>query len=83
MTEREMRKLDQELKQFAMKNFERPSNCRNLEQIRYYVRELSVKIDEMRRQFNYVPSSAYSLLAQYNAKQNSIIGMDFRKTYCS
>ena len=83
MTEREMRKIDQELKQFAMKNFERPSNCRNLEQIRYYVRELSVKIDEMRRQCNYVPSSGYSLLEQYNAKQNSSIGMDFRKTYCS
>ena len=77
-----MRKIDHELKQFAARNFEHPGNCRNLEQIRFYVRELSVKIEEMKRQFNYVPSSAYSLLAQYNAVQNSIIGMDFRKTYC-
>jgi hypothetical protein len=82
MTEKEMRRIDHELKQFTARNFERPGNCRNLEQIRFYVRELSVKIEEMKRQFNYVPSSAYSLLAQYNAMQNSIIGMDFRKTYC-
>ncbi|HEX5172148.1 MAG TPA: hypothetical protein VFW11_23390 [Cyclobacteriaceae bacterium] len=83
MTTKERQRIENELRKFAAQNFERPSNCRNLEQIRYYVRELSVKIEEMRNKFNYVPSSAYSLLAQYNAKQNSIIGTDFRKTYCS
>ena len=82
MTSREQRMIENELKQFTARNFEQPRNCRNLEQIRYYVRELSQKIEETKRTFNYVPNWAYSLLAQYNARQNSIIGMDFRKTYC-
>jgi hypothetical protein len=46
------------------------------------VRELSVKIEEMKFRFNYVPEIAYTMLAEYNAKQKSIIGMDFRGTYC-
>jgi len=82
MTEKEQKRIEQELRQFTLRNFERPGSCRNLEQIRFYVGELSQKIEEMKRQFGYVPNVAYSLLAQYNEKQNSIIGMDFRKTYC-
>lgn len=82
MTATERKKIEYELKQFTSKNFEQPAKCTNLEQIRYYVGELSQRIEEMKSKFNYVPNWAYSLLAQYNAKQNSIIGMDFRRTYC-
>jgi hypothetical protein len=82
MDKQERRKIDEELKRFAARNFKRPGKCSDLGQIRIYVRELSVKIEEMKFRFNYVPEIAYTLLTEYNAKQNSIIGMDFRKTYC-
>ncbi|HEY9049642.1 MAG TPA: hypothetical protein VIN08_27280 [Ohtaekwangia sp.] len=81
MTDYERKKIEMELKSFTSRNFERPSACRNLEQIRFYVRELCMKIDELEEQFNYVPQCAYALLAQYNAQQNAIIELDFRNTY--
>ena len=67
------KKVDTELQKFALRNFEKPADCKDLEQIRFYVRELCVKIEELERRFEYVPSSAYSLLAQYNSQQNSLI----------
>jgi hypothetical protein len=73
--------LDQELKRFTSRNFERPSDCRNLEQIRYYVQELCDKIRYYEQRFNYVPDWAYALLAQYNARQNAMICQDFIRTY--
>lgn len=81
MSDYEIKKLEMELKQFTSKNFEKPSRCRNLEQIRFYVRELCLKIEELETRFNYVPSSAYALLAQYNARQNSMLQADFVNTY--
>jgi SMC interacting uncharacterized protein involved in chromosome segregation len=82
MTAYEKERIDMELRQFALRNFERPSDCRNLEQIRFYVRELCEKIEDMDRRFNFVPNSAYSLLAQYNARQNNLLLMDFKSAYC-
>jgi hypothetical protein len=82
MTTVERRRIENELRKFTSDNFEQPARCTNLEQIRYYVAELSQRIEEMKDKFDYVPNWAYSLLAQYNAKQNSIIGIDFRRTYC-
>lgn len=81
MNDYERKKLEMELKNFTSRNFERPSNCRNLDQIRFYVRELCNKIEEYESRFNYVPSSAYSLLAQYNSVQNQMLYVDFRTTY--
>jgi hypothetical protein len=75
------KKVDTELQNFASRNFERPADCKDLEQIRFYVRELCMKIEELERRFEYVPSSAYSLLAQYNSQQNSIISKNFGETY--
>ena len=72
--------LEKELKTFTGKHFERPSECRNPEQVRFYIRELCDKIETLRRQFNYVPASAYRLLAAYNARQNSMVSYEFRKT---
>jgi hypothetical protein len=82
MTAYEMERIDMELRQFALRNFDRPAQCRNLEQIRFYVQELCSKIEEFEKRFNFVPNSAYSLLAQYNARQNSLLLSDFRSTYC-
>jgi hypothetical protein len=83
MTEYERKKIEMELKNFTSRNFERPSACRNQEQIRFYVRELCMKIDELEGKFNYAPQWAYTLLAQYNAQQNSLIQLEFRNTYSS
>jgi hypothetical protein len=81
MSEFEKKKLEMDFRVFTSKNFERPSDCRNAAQIRFYVRELCNKIEEYERRFNYVPSWAYSLLSQYNSVQNSMVHLDFVKTY--
>jgi hypothetical protein len=82
MSDFEQRKIEMELKTFTSRNFEKPSNCRNAEQIRYYVAELCKKIESLEHQFKYVPDWAYTLLAQYNAAQNSLLYKDFKSTYC-
>jgi hypothetical protein len=81
MGEFERSKIELELKSFTSRNFEKPSDCKNLEQVRFYVAELCTKIQEMERRFNYVPNSAYALLAQYNAKQNVMIHVEFKNSY--
>jgi hypothetical protein len=81
MTDYEKTKLDVALKEFTSRNFEKPNNCKNLGQIRYYIRELCLKIEEYETRFQYVPESAYSLLSQYNLVQNSLIYEDFHKNY--
>lgn len=81
MSKFEIEQLEMELKKFTSRNFERPSDCRNLEQIRFYVRELCTKIEEYEKRFNYVPNWAYSLLTQYNMVQNRMILAEFRNTY--
>jgi hypothetical protein len=81
MSDFEKKKLELELKNFTNMNFEHPADCRNLDQIRYYVRELCTKIEEYERRFNYVPTWAYVLLSQYNMVHNSLLHRDFRKAY--
>ena len=56
MTDYEQQKIEMELRVFTSRNFERPSECRNLEQIRFYVRKLCLKIEELEDQFQYVPN---------------------------
>jgi hypothetical protein len=75
------KKIESELNAFALRNFEKPADCKDLEQIRFYVRELCLKIEELEKRFEYVPNSAYQLLAQYNSKQNAIINKDFTNSY--
>ncbi|HEU5292367.1 MAG TPA: hypothetical protein VFU05_17085 [Cyclobacteriaceae bacterium] len=81
MTEYERKKIEAELRSFTSRNFERPSECKNLDQIRFYVHELCTKIDEYQRKFSYVPNWAYGLLAQYNAVQNNMIENQVKTTY--
>ena len=81
MSEFEKKKMELELKAFAGKNFERPSDCKNLDQVRFYIQELCQKIEECKRQFSYVPEFAYTLLAQYNARQNALLYKEFVNTY--
>lgn len=81
MSEFEKSKLEQEFSNFAKRNFENPKKCKDLEQIRFYVNELSMKVEELKRRFNYVPRSAYMLLAQYNTIQNKMVFADFKNSY--
>jgi len=81
MTPYEMKKLEMELKQFTINNFDKPMQCKNLEQVRFYIRELCAKIEELELRFNYVPEFAYALLAQYNARQNTLLQKDFSTLY--
>lgn len=72
MTAYERLIIEEELKVFAAKNFEKPSVCRNLDQIRFYSAELCLKISEYEIRFNFAPAWAYGLLEQYNTRQNSL-----------
>jgi len=81
MSNFEKKKLEMDLKNFTNRNFEKPSDCRNIAQIRFYVTELCSKIEEYEHRFNYVPSWAYSLLAQYNLVHNSMLHKDFKNAY--
>jgi hypothetical protein len=81
MSEFEKKKLDMELKAFTSRNFVRPSDCRNIAQIQFYVRELCVKIEQYESSFNYVPEWAYGLLSQYNLVQNKLIQVESRHAF--
>lgn len=81
MTPYEKTKLDVALQDFTVRNFEKPNKCKNLDQLRFYIRELCLKIEEYETKFHYVPEWAYTLLTQYNQKQNSLLLEDFQRTY--
>jgi len=81
MSEFEKRHLERELKHYTARNFVRPAECRNLDQIRFYIRELCLKIEDYKKRFNFVPNTAYSLLSQYNSKQNSLLYRDYINHY--
>lgn len=75
--------IEQDFNRFTNKNLKKPAKCRNIDQIRSYIHQLSIKIEEFRLRFDYVPGSAYILLSEYNAYQNSILHRKFIKTYGS
>lgn len=81
MSDLEKRRIDREFEIFSMRNFEKPKKCKNLDQVRFYLQEVSAKVQEFKSQFNYVPDSAYQLLAQYNALLNSMVLTEFKNTY--
>ena len=82
MTDYERKKIELDLKAFTSRNFEKPTDCRNLEQVRFYVKELCLLIEDLETKFDYVPNNAYTLLAQYNMRQNDMINTDFKESYC-
>lgn len=58
-------RIEQEMKVFAQKSFEKPAFCRNAEQIRYYSTEWRLKIEEYESRYNFAPAWAYTLLEEY------------------
>ena len=81
MTRFEQKRLDLEFSRFTKMNFDKPQKCKSIGQIRYYMEELSDKIKDLKRSFNYVPGSAHVLLSQYNAAQNRLIHKNFQEVY--
>ena len=77
----ERNKIELELRISITKNLKKPSECNNLDQIRFYVAELCSKIQELKDKCNYVPDWAYTLLAQYNDKQNLMLYAEFKNAY--
>ncbi|WP_185153426.1 hypothetical protein, partial [Fulvivirga lutimaris] len=74
-------RIDREFQIFTSRNFESPKRCKNLDQIRFYVQELSTLVEDFKRRFNYVPDAAYNLLTQYNTIQNRLVFANFKNSY--
>ena len=81
MSDLEKRRIDREFELFAMRNFEKPRKCKNLDQVRFYLQEVANKVQDFKAEFDYVPQRAYELLAQYNALHNSMVFAEFKNTY--
>jgi hypothetical protein len=81
MSEFEKKSLEMEFRSFTAKNFERPADCNNLAQVRFYISELCAKIGDYKQRYDYAPELAYTLLAQYNARQNTMLYKDYVNSY--
>jgi len=73
MSDIEKKRLELGFTRFTNRHFDKPSNCRNLAQVQFYVRELSFKIEELKNRFNYVPQIAFKLLREYKEFQNKLL----------
>ena len=81
MTTHDQKRLDREFEIFTKRNFQKPAKCKNEEELRFYIREISLEIEHYKRKHNYVPSAAYQLLAQYNRLLNRIVFTHFKNAY--
>ena len=81
MSDYEKKQLENDFSKYTSRHFEKPTRCKNLGQIQFYIKELSVKISEYKQRFNYVPDKAYMLLSDYNASQNRLIFRNFRQEH--
>lgn len=81
MSTYEKKQIDKEFSSFTAMNFEKPNRCKSLGQLRYYVQELTRKINELRKRFNYVPDRAFILLTEYNQKLNSLVFKNYQEVY--
>jgi hypothetical protein len=81
MTEYERKKIEFELKAFTSKHLQKPSECKNPDQIRFYLNELAERIEALERTCNYAPDWGYVMLALSNAKQNSLLFAEFKNSY--
>jgi len=77
----EKNKIDVEFKKFTSLNFEKPTKCKSLCQIQYYMKELASKIKELKKRFNYVPDKAFILLTEYNGIVNNLVFKSYEEAY--
>lgn len=81
MSTYEKRQIENEFKKFTTLNFEKPSKCKSLGQLHYYVAELTKKISELKSRFNYVPERAFILLSEYNQMLNNLVFKNYQEAY--
>jgi len=81
MSTYEKKQIDNEFKKFTALNFEKPTKCKSLGQLHYYVAELTQKINELKRSFNYVPQRAFILLSEYNQILNNLVFKNYQEVY--
>lgn len=81
MTGFEKKRLEFDFFGFVKKNFVKPQQCKNIEELQFYVKELSDKIEQMKGRYDYVPEAAYKLLSEYNRLQNKMLFAQFKNTY--
>lgn len=77
----EKKRIDRAFQLFAMRNFEKPRKCKNVEQVRFYLQELTETVKQYEEDFAYVPGAAYKLLSEYNTLHNSMVFEHFKNTY--
>jgi len=81
MNQYDKKLIEIDFNKFTKRHFEKPSKCKNIGQIQFYVQEISLKIEEFKLRFNYVPKAAYIMLSEYNAWQNKLIFKNFQHSY--
>ena len=81
MSTYEKKQIDTEFKKFASQNFEKPTKCKSLGQLHYYVSELTKKISEFKSRFNYVPERAFILLSEYNQMLHNLVFKNYQEAY--
>ena len=81
MTKFEKKKRAFEFNKFVKMHFEKPSNCKDAQQVGYYIQELSAKIEELKDAWGYVPDEAYRLLHQYSQLHRKLTYADFINSY--
>ncbi len=73
MSEQDKSILEKEFKHFTLRNFEEPTQCKDLSQVEFYIKELKSKMKEFKQQFGFIPKFAYHLLWEYTSLQNHMI----------
>ena len=81
MSTYEKKQIDTDFKRFTSLNFERPTKCKSIGQLQYYVQELTRKIKELKSKFNYVPEKAFILLTEYNKMVNNLTFKNYQEVY--
>ncbi len=75
------KRIEREFELFTKRNFEKPKKCKSLEQIKFYIKELTQIIEQYKLKHDFVPESAYVLLNEYNIQLNKLVMVNFQETY--
>ncbi len=81
MNQLEHKRIERTFKLFVDRHFVSPKKCKNIQEIQFYIKELTEQISHFNNNFNYVPNDAYTLLAEYNFIQNQQIYDNFKANY--
>jgi hypothetical protein len=73
--------VEREFRKFAKTTLVSPRKCKKIEQTRYNIHELHMKINELREKFNYVPDDARLLFNEYQVIQDRMVFENYRKSY--